>query len=110
MTREENLISANEFCLHNNIEISFIQSLQEYGLVELTNIEETLFIDSGRLSEVEKMTRLHYDLNINLEGIDAIINLLRQLEMVQDEISLLRNKLRVYEGVSGEWSVVSGQW
>jgi hypothetical protein len=34
--QEENLIPANEFCLHHNIEVSFIDSLKEYGLVEFT--------------------------------------------------------------------------
>jgi hypothetical protein len=35
----ENLIPAQEFCIHHNIEISFIDSLQEYGLLQVHNME-----------------------------------------------------------------------
>ena len=41
--------------------------------------------------------RLHYDLDINIEGIDAIYNLLKQVEELQSQIITLRNKLNFYE-------------
>lgn len=92
-----NLIPANEFCIHHNIEISFINSLQEYGLIEMTTMEGTGFIEEDQLNEIEKMIRLHYDLNINLEGIDAIKNLLQQIQLMQQEMTGLKNRLRLYE-------------
>jgi hypothetical protein len=95
--QEENLISANEFCLHHNIEVSFIQSLQEYGLVEITTSQEGSFITINQLGEVEKLMRLHYDLNINFEGIDAITHLLKKLQSMEDDMLRLKNKLRLYE-------------
>jgi hypothetical protein len=95
--QEENSISANEFCLHHNIEVSFIQSLQEYGLVEITTSQEGSFITINQLGEVEKLMRLHYDLNINFEGIDAITHLLKKLQSMEDEMLRLKNKLRLYE-------------
>lgn len=95
--QEENLISANEFCLHHNIEVSFMDSLKEYGLVEFTVIDEASFVTLKQLSELEKLIRLHYDLDINLEGIDAIIHLLKKMQTMQDEIAILRNRLRLYE-------------
>ena len=52
--QEENLIPASEFCLHHNIEISFLQSLQEYGLIDIVTIEQGSFVDSNCLSELEK--------------------------------------------------------
>jgi hypothetical protein len=36
-------------------------------------------------------------LNINSEGADAIINLLKRIENMQNEITVLRNKLSFYE-------------
>ena len=95
--QEENLIPANEFCLHHNIGVSFLYSLQEYGLIEIASIEKNLFIDTNQVSELEKMIRLHYELNINFEGIDAIWHLLERLEQIQDEMMVLRNRLRMYE-------------
>ena len=95
--QEENLISCAQFCLHHNIEVSFFHSLQEYGLVELITNEKDAFISSNQLGEVEKLIRLHYELGINLEGIDAIIHLLRKLEEVENERTALKNRLRLYE-------------
>ena len=95
--QEENLIPANEFCLHHNIEVSFIDSLKEYGLVVFTVIDDAPFITIKQLTELEKLVRLRYELDINLEGIDAIIHLLKKLQGMQDEIIILKNKLRLYE-------------
>ena len=35
------LISVDEFCANHDIEISFISSLAETGLIEITTIKET---------------------------------------------------------------------
>lgn len=91
------LIAADEFCVSHNIEVSFINSLSEMGLIEMTTMEERCFIDVNQVSLVERMVRMHYDLNINLEGIDAITHLLDKVEQLQNELSLVRNRLRFYE-------------
>ena len=91
------LIPANEFCANYNVSISFIRSLQETGLMETTTIEETEYIPANRLQELEKIVRLYYDMDINLEGIESIIHLLQQINSMQDEITFLRNRLRLYE-------------
>ena len=93
----ENLIPVSEFCLNHNIEISFVRLLQETGLIEITTFEERLFIDIGQLQHLEKISRLYYDLDINLEGIDTIIHLLERISSLQDEIVFLKNRLRLYE-------------
>ena len=53
-----------------------------------------------QLNEVEKMIRLHYELDINLEGIDAIYNLLNSRSSLQFEIRTLQNKLNAYEDIN----------
>jgi hypothetical protein len=93
----ENLIPAHEFCVSHNIEISFISILQESGLIEITTVEETVYIHRKHLKDLEKMVRLYYDLDINLEGIETITYLLRRLQSLQEEITDLKNRLRVYE-------------
>ena len=97
--QEENRIPANEVCAYHNIEIGFIYSLQEYGLVEITDDEEAL-IAADQLSELEKFICLHYELNINLEGIDVIQHLLKKLEATQQEMTSLRNQLKFYRNNS----------
>jgi len=93
----QQLIPASDFCVYYNIEISFLHTLHEYGLVQVTTENETVFIDADDLHDVEKIIHLHQDLDINLEGIDAILQLLKRLEKTQEEITSLRNRLRLYE-------------
>ena len=93
----EKLITVDEFCIHHNIEVSFISSLQQTGLIEISTIEETGFIDAGQLRQLEQFLRLYYDLDINLEGIETITHLLRRINSQQEEITALRNRLRLYE-------------
>ncbi|MES2139899.1 MAG: chaperone modulator CbpM [Bacteroidota bacterium] len=92
-----NLISTEEFCINHQIEISFISSLQEFGLVEVTTVKETSYIDANQLQKLEKILRLYYDLDINIEGIEAITHLLNRVNDMQDEIITLKNKLSLYE-------------
>ena len=98
MTKEE-MVAASEFCTSHNVEISFLYSLSESGLLEITNVEETVFINQEQLPELEKLVRLHYDMDINLEGIEAIHHLLQQMKTMQDEMRVLKNKLALYEKV-----------
>ena len=93
----ENLIDINEFCVNHNIEISFISSLQQTGLIEITTIKETEFIDAGQLQQLEKFVHFYYELDINLEGIETIDHLLKRINYLQDEIITLKNRLRLHE-------------
>lgn len=94
----EQLIPAEDCCINYNIEYSFISSLQQYGLLEITTIQETRFLTLNDLQKLEKMIRLHYELEINLEGIEAISHLLNKVEYMQTEMTSLQNRLRLYEG------------
>lgn len=93
----QQLIPATDFCVHYNIEVSFLHTLEDYGLLQVTTQNEALYIDADDLNNVEKILHLHQDLDINLEGIDAIMQLLNRLEQTQQELLALRNRLRLYE-------------
>jgi hypothetical protein len=95
--QKDNLIAIEEFCVNYNIEISFISSLQQTGLLEITTINETAYIDAGQLQQLEKFIRFYYELDINMEGIETIDHLLQQINTLQDEIMSLRNRLRLYD-------------
>lgn len=93
----EYLIAVDKFCVIHNIEISFVRSLQRTGLIEITTIQETGFIDASQLAQLEKYIRLYNELNINPEGIDTINHLLERITTMQHEILVLKNRLRLYE-------------
>lgn len=91
------LISIKTFCTHYNVPATFIKDLQDYELVEIVVSENENCIKTTQIIQIEKMMRLHFDLNINLEGLDAVYNLLKRVESLQNEITTLHNKLRLYE-------------
>lgn len=93
----ENLISIQEFCSLYKIPETFIASLYEYELIEITTTENIQCVRVTQIKNIEKLIRFHYEMDINLEGIHAISNLLEKVENLQDRIKDLDNKLRFYE-------------
>lgn len=93
----EYLIALSDFCVSHNIELSFVWSLHQTGLIRISNIRESAYIEADQLCRLEKFIRFYYDLDINLEGIETISHLLERLTNQQDEINSLRNRLRLYE-------------
>ena len=90
------LIIVSEYCHKCHIEPSFIELLQEGGLIEvhIEGGEHDLLV--SQLPEVERYSRMYYDLSINMEGIDAIHHLLERMESMRKEINSLQNQLLVY--------------
>lgn len=95
---KEDIVSAIDYCQHNNIELSFIQTLHEHGMIDTVVVEERLFLPLSQLPRLEKIVRLHFELDINLEGIETINHLLDRMEKMRDEINKLNNLLKAYEG------------
>lgn len=91
------LILAEELCGYYKVEYSFFHELQRYGLIEITAVETANYIPQNQLQKLEQILRLHNDLNINLEGIDAIAHLLERVQNMQSEITTLKNRLKLYE-------------
>ncbi len=93
----DEMIRVELICTNYNIEPSFIDSLLEFGLIEIMTIEDHRFLEMKKISDLEKMIHLHYDLEINMEGIDTIYHLLDRVCQLQEELNSLRNRLRFYE-------------
>lgn len=93
----EEMISADEFCIHYNIEKSFLYSLKESGLLEMILVEEKVYVPAQELRQLEKLVRLYYEMDINLEGIETITYLLQRMNEMQKQIIYLKNQLSTYE-------------
>jgi len=94
---KEELVLATMFCQHYQIEYSFISSLEESGLVELIIVNDQQFIPSGQLQQLEKIIRLHQELDINIYGLEVIVHMLQRMEQMQQELSVLKSRLSFYE-------------
>lgn len=94
---DEEMIPLETFCSYYQVERSFVETLESYGLVSISSREEQRFILMEQVVELEKFSRLYYDLNINVPGIDALKHLLEKLTELQHETENLRARLRIYE-------------
>lgn len=93
----EHLIPASVFCTHHHIEVSFVNTLGDFGLISLKKINEEDFLEETELEKLERLVRLHNELNINVEGIDVINHMLTRIQEMQDEIRILQERLKFYE-------------
>ena len=90
-------ITITEFCDFHGVDVHWVETLIEYGVVEPERREETFFISETQIEPLEMALRLHRDLEINPPGIDAILHMRRRLEALQREVTELRVRLRQLE-------------
>lgn len=95
--QQDNLILVSRYCSLHDLDRGFITELCRYELLEIITIEQEDYLDMSRLPELERITRLHDDLGINLEGIGAIVHLLDKMEQMNRQLLHLRQRLKQYE-------------
>lgn len=83
-------IRVSDICKSHQIEIRFIHELSENGLIELFVEEEEEFLEEEQLRPLEQFAAWHYDLDINLQGIEVARHLLTKIEYLQAEVERLR--------------------
>jgi len=93
----QDLILIETLCSHYQIEVTFFSELNKTGLIEIETIEQEQFLHKDQIGDVEKMIRLHHELNVNMEGIDIVLNLLQKMDVLRNELSTVKNRLKLYE-------------
>ena len=94
--KTNNLVRIDQVITHYHVDASFIQSLSELGHIALIVERDESYILEEHLKSLESLLSFHTDLEINIEGIDAIAHLLKKNEDLQTELLAAKNKLRVY--------------
>lgn len=95
MTKQ--LISIHKICESYRIPDTFFDELRKFDIIPFETDTEELMIDAAFISDIEKIMRLHFDLNINFEGIDVIFSLLHKIEDLKAENTFLKKRLSLYE-------------
>lgn len=103
---QTDLIIVSEYCNKCHIDPSFILMLEEDGLIEVQEMNKEKYLLVSQLAELEKYTRMYYDLSINIAGIDAIHHLLDRVQTMQREIHRLRNQLNAFHEQAYEYEEV----
>ena len=93
---ETKYIKITEYCDNEKIETSFVFDLNREGIIRIEKREEIDYLVEDDLPELEMFSRWHYDLGINLEGIDAMRHLVKRLSEMQLKIKELENKLEYF--------------
>ena len=87
---ERTLIRIIDICQSHQIEVQFIHSLSQNGLIQVIVEDEEEFVREEELKTLEQFATWHYDLEINLQGIEVAQRLLQQIESLQKEVKRLR--------------------
>lgn len=90
-------IRITDFCQGHGLEESFIFSLHEIELIEIREVESERVIPRRDLRRLERLVRLHRDLDIGPQGLMAVDHLLERMEVLQDELLQLRRRLHRLE-------------
>jgi chaperone modulatory protein CbpM len=93
----DEIIPIETFCSYYQVERTFVESLESYGLISISYVEDKRFLLKEELVELEKFSRLYYELDINVPGIDALKHMLEKIKELQQETEILRARLRIYE-------------
>ncbi|MGG5208425.1 chaperone modulator CbpM [Chryseobacterium sp. MIQD13] len=86
-------ISREELVKIYNIEITFFDELVEVGLLNVETENEIRYLLYEDLPVFERFTNWHYDLEINLPGLEVIDDMLRRIKDLKKENRDLMNKL-----------------
>jgi len=93
----KNFIPLDKLCTHYKVEMSFFNNLKDIGLIEIKTIEHSQYIHQNEIYDIEKIVRMYHELEVNIEGIDVVLNLLQKIEALQNELISVKNRLRLYE-------------
>lgn len=92
-----NYISIQKIILHYPIEDSFVWELHYNKMITIISINKEHFIHENDLNKLEKIIRIYLDLDINIEGIDVVFNLLKEIEELKEKLKKLENKLTIFD-------------
>ena len=85
---DEEIIPIESFCSHYQVDRSFIETLESHGLISLSFQEDQRYILRDDVVELEKYSRMYYELNINVPGIEALNHLLEKIKKLQQEAEI----------------------
>ncbi len=94
---DEEIIPIESFCSHYQVDQNFIETLESHGLISFSYQENQRYILRDDVVELEKYSRMYYELNINVPGIEALSHLLEKIKKLQQEAEYLKARLRIYE-------------
>lgn len=94
---KSDLIIIKEYCIQSRIEPDFIFQLENEGLIEISEIDNEQYINIAQLNALERYARWHYELSVNVEGIDVMQNMLTKIKELQSEVQHLKEYMKLLD-------------
>jgi hypothetical protein len=95
--KNDNWILLETLSSNYQVELSFFTNLNDLGLIKIEIMEQSPYIHENQMHNLERMIRLHHELEVNPEGIEVVLNLLQKIERLQNDLKATQNRLRLYE-------------
>lgn len=86
-------ISREDCVQFYKVDVIFFDDLAEAGLIETIIEENSVYLSYERLDHFEKLVNWHYDLDINIPGLEVIHQLLSRIEALQAEKNELLTRI-----------------
>ncbi len=86
-------ISREELVKIYNVEITFFDELVNYGLLSVETEDDVRYLVYEDLQVFERFANWHYDLEINLPGLEVIHHMLQKMDDLNQKNRDLMNKL-----------------
>ena len=96
-------ISREDLVKIYNIEIRFFDELEEYGLLHTETENNVKYLLYEELPQLERFANWHYDLDVNLPGLQVIQHMIRKVETLQAENRRLLNRLVAFSAQAEDY-------
>jgi MerR family transcriptional regulator/heat shock protein HspR len=90
--RPSSSYSERETAAASHMAIGAIRHLREVGLIEGEETGGELHYSEQEVTQLRRIRRLQRDLGVNLAGVEVILQLLKRLEAVHQELEQERNQ------------------
>lgn len=102
-------ISIEEFSEFHHIDLRLIEEFIDFGLVDSQKQSGQPCIREEDIEPLEAMVRLHAELGVNLEGIEAIMHMRQRMKKLRARVEELEQLLNRYERLQAVDTGFSGR-
>jgi hypothetical protein len=79
------------------VDLDFFNAIIEQELLQVHEIGGVIHVHSADIGTLEQILRLTNELQINLEGVDVILNLLKRVQLLEAELAETKHRLKFLE-------------
>lgn len=95
--KTDKFLLLTELCQHYQIQTEFFDEVEYHALLEIHQFSGQKFLHRKQLRRLEKIIRLHQDLEINFQGIDVVFSMMNRIDKLEKELNETKKRLNLYK-------------